>query len=215
MWGLSSEGNHPVNSREMGTKGQPSTIFKRLYWRSLRALGLKKNAWDSQFRAGVWCQHERSPHTAEKVRKLCGGGRLIEFGCGEGNLLDVLPPGSYTEYIGYDISAVAVQKAALRVRQMGLLNCRFEQCDMACWHGVSETSLVLAEECLYYLSSREIETFLRTALACLSQGGHILVVVHSAEKHARTLQVCREADAVVDEIRVGSRTFLTLQRRTV
>ena len=183
---------------------------KRIYWRLLRALGCSQSSWDKQFEAGVWDRGPRSPHTVERVVKLCHGGRLVEFGCGEGTLAPLLPPSCYSEYFGFDISKVAVDRAAEKALAAGMTNCHYEQGDMAKWTGIPGTALILAEECLYYLSPVEVEKFLRRCCECLVPDGHILVIVHSATKHKRTLDVCREVCRVVEEAQVETRAYLTL-----
>lgn len=186
------------------------SILKRIYWRILRASGFKRLSWDRQFVAGVWCRRPRSPHTVRRATELCCGGLLVEFGCGEGTLPLALPRDSFSHYMGYDISGVAIQRANERARMANLANCQFEQCDMAKWTGTSGASLIVAEECLYYLAKAEIETFLQRCCQSLIPGGSILVIVYSAARHGPTLNSCRGVCKVRDESVVDGRTFLTL-----
>ena len=188
----------------------PGSLLQRIYWRILRAFGFEQLAWDKQFEAGVWCRGPRSAYTISRVAELCGGGRLVEFGCGEGSLPHLLPGGCFTEYFGYDISEVAIARARQRASAANLTNCRFARLDMAQWAGVPLVTLVVAEECLYYLTRVEIEVFLRRCCDYLVPDGSILIVVHSATKHASTLEVCRRVCRVIDETIVGSRTYLRL-----
>ena len=167
-----------------------------------------------QYREGIWCTRSRSPHTIARVAELCRGGQLLEFGCGEGNLPYLLPPGSFSEYMGIDISEVAIRKASARAAQAGVNNCHFQQGDMAKWDGSFLASLILVEECLYYLSLRDIERFLSRCCSSLSRDGVILVIVHCARKHSKTLSVCRRVCRVVDERSLGSRAFLTLASKS-
>ena len=188
-------------------------MVRRAYWRTLRFLGFGKLAWDKQFEAGLW-SGARSPNTVRRVTELCAGGKLVEFGCGAGDLPFLLPQGCFSAYVGYDISEVAVQRANQRAAASARSDLRFEQCDMAKWPGSDGASLILAEECLYYLPPAEIESFLLRCARSLAAGGSILVIVHSASKHARTLDICRRMCAVADEATIGSRAFLTLTPRT-
>ncbi len=189
------------------------TIWQRLYWRGLRFLGMERLSWNKQFQAGVWCRYPRNPDTIARITELCRGGKLIEFGCGEGNLPYSLPPGTFSEYLGFDISDVAIQRAIGRARQARMTNCHFEPCNMADWQGSHSASLILIEECLYYLRSPEIEQFLLRCCGSLASNGVILVIVHSATKHARTLNDCRSTCRVVEERMVVGRAYLTLARK--
>jgi len=185
-------------------------LLQRVYWRVLRLAGLGRLSWNAQFKAGVWCREGRSPHTLSMAAKLCGGGRMIEFGCGEGNLPLLLPPGSFSDYTGFDISDVAVQTARKLTREKGLANCRFEAGDMAEWTGADPVRLIVAEECVYYLPPPVLERFLKNCCASLDPKGAILVIVHSATKHAESLAVCRSACRVVEEKQIEERAYLTL-----
>jgi cyclopropane fatty-acyl-phospholipid synthase-like methyltransferase len=187
------------------------SFVKRVYWRLLRFVGLKRKAWDSQFKEGVWCRGPRSPRTVALVAELCRGGKLLEFGCGEGDLPHLLPEGTYSDYLGVDVSAVAIRTAAEKCAQCGKLNCQFQVGDMGRWSGlVSPVSLILLEECLYYLSLYQTEQFLSRCCSSLTRDGAILVIVHSATKHTKTLDVCRRVCHVLDEKAIGTRLFLTL-----
>ncbi len=185
-------------------------MTQRAYWRTLRWLGFRKLAWDNQFKAGIWSSGTRSPHTLRRVAALCAGGTLLEFGCGEGHLPFLLPGGSFARYTGYDISGVAIQRARQQALALQRDDIRFERCDMTEWPGSAAATLVLAEECLYYLSPSAIRRFLQRCMASLAPNGSILVIVHSASKHARTVDLCRQVCHVVDETLIGSRLFLTL-----
>lgn len=186
------------------------SIPQRIYWRILRLFGFNRLSWNSQFDAGVWGKRPSSPNTIKRVIELCEGGKVIEFGCGEGNLPHLLPPGCFSDYVGYDISDLAIHRAQRRASNAGILNCHFEQCDMASWPGSFNVSLIVVEECLYYLSSRDTEKFLSRCKASLAREGSILVIVHSGEKHAGTLHLCRNMCKVREETVIASRTYLTL-----
>lgn len=185
-------------------------IISRVYWRLLRLFGFGKSAWDEQFKRGLWTRGRHSDVFIEKVVALNRGGFVVEFGCAEGALIEGLPKGSYSKYQGYDISEVAIGAAIARANKNGLTNCEFQQCDMSRWSGCSDASLILLEECLYYLSVPQIKVFLEICKSSLLPGGVILVVVHSTEKHAKTLEACRASCRVIEEALINGRMFMTL-----
>lgn len=186
------------------------TLMRRVYLRSIRQLGMKKLSWDKQFETAVSCYGPRSENTIARVQDLCRGGRLLEFGCGEGDLPFALSEGAFSSYAGFDISEVAIGRARQKTTTSGRGNIRFERCDIESWEGNDIASLIVAEECLYYLSTIEVERFLLRCAHCLSSEGSILVIVHSSSKHATTLDVCRRVCRVRDEESVGGRVFVTL-----
>jgi trans-aconitate methyltransferase len=189
-------------------------FMRRIRWRIQRIIGLKSQAWDEQFSSGIWGSRTRTPpEVVERVIRLCNGGRMVEFGCGYGHLCRNLPVGAYSSYTGIDISGFAIEEAKKRAQASCVGNCQFLQGDMATWSGDSDVSLILLEECLNYLKGETLNRFLTRCCHSLSNDGFILVIVHSAIKHRRTLDACRTTCQVVKEELVGPRTFLTLARR--
>ena len=185
-------------------------LLKRIYWRILRGLGFKQAAWDKQFKEGKWCDEPHSHYTVRLAIQLCDGGKLVEFGCGEGILPRMLPSGAFSQYVGIDISKVAIERAESKARKAGVQHCLFAQGDMAGWEGTDSVSLILLEECLYYLTPSEMEQFLTRCCESLTPQGHLLVIVHSARKHKKALALCRQICSVEKEEILGGRTFLTL-----
>src|SRR2546430_3291140 len=187
-----------------------ASIIQRFCWRGLGVVVFYRYSWNKQFDAGLWCRGQRNPHTLSRVADLCSGGKLIEFGCGEGTLPHQLPPGTFSDYCGFDISDVAIRAAREKARNAGLQRCKFERCDMATWEGSDSASLILAEECIYYLTPARIQHFCRVCSASLLPRGAILIIVHSGTKHARSLEACRSVCTVMDENIIDGRVFLTL-----
>jgi 2-polyprenyl-3-methyl-5-hydroxy-6-metoxy-1,4-benzoquinol methylase len=190
-----------------------TNFLKRTYWRLLRLLGFEESSWDMQFNAGIWSRGPQSPHTIDLVQKYAKGGKIVEFGCGEGNLLRSLAEDCYTEFTGYDISKVAIKRAKKFSNKGSARSINFEQCNMAKWGGANSLSLIILEECLYYLPPIEVEHFLTKCVESLSKDGVILVIVHSASKHAVTLDVCRRCCRVIDELQIDKRTYLILGKK--
>jgi SAM-dependent methyltransferase len=207
--------NERLSRPDAGSRRGVGILSERLFrtwWRALRFFGLAKLSWDQQYQAGVWDRGPRSRHTVDLVSTLCAGGRLVEFGCGEGALPHLLPQGCYSEYVGFDISAIAIERARQRACASGRRGLRFQQMDMAEWRAATGISLIVAEECLYYLNAPRTEQFLSECTRSLTPNGHVLVVVHSARRHARTLDICRRCCDVVSERTQGSRVYLLLRR---
>ncbi len=191
-----------------------TTLLHRGYARILRLVGLQTRGWDHQFTVAPGYYGSRSPVTVAAVERLCAGGHLLEFGCGEGDLPHALAAGTFSGYHGYDISHVAIDRACARAAASAIAPlARFDQGDMARWPGGERAHLIVAEECLNYLPSPALERFLARCMAALDAEGAMLVIMHSATKHHRTLETCRGVCDVVDDVRVGERAYLTLRPR--
>lgn len=171
----------------------------KIYWRVLRLARLERRLWNGQYVAGRWERSDRPPRTLELVAQLCAGGRLVELGCGEASVPRQLPAGAFSDYMGVDISDVAISRARAQTAEAGVRGCTFLRADIANWEGTRDATLILAEECLYYLDPSAMRSLLDRCLTSLAPGGSILAVVHDADKHARTLDICRQAGVVLAE----------------
>jgi len=151
---------------------------------------------------------------SDLVEELSSGGEIVELGCGEGALIGGVDPTTYGAYQGFDISAVAVQHAQERALEAGLDGCRFSVGELADWPGASGLSLVVIEECLYYLEPAAQRRLLERCFDSLTPDGRVLVAVHSKIRHAATLGICREVGEVDRELDDGERVILVLARRS-
>jgi len=174
----------------------------------LRRIGADKAVWDKQYGCRKWLNGQRSPVVLGLVSQFCQGGTLVEFGCGDGLLPRLLPHGSFSSYIGIDISDVAIRHA--KERHPARIDCHFIQGRMENWEGDQNVSLILMEECLYYLSRPEQDRLLQKCLSSLGSRGRILVVVHERQKHLSTLQACQETRSLLSEENHGERVYLIL-----
>lgn len=181
-------------------------------WSILRRIGADKAVWEKQYGRGKWLNGQRSPVVLRLVSQLCQGGTLVEFGCGDGLLPRLLPDGSFSNYIGIDISKVAIRCAKQRHPARG--DCHFIQSRMENWEGDRNVSLILMEECLYYLGRQEQERLLPKCLSSLGPRGRILVVVHERQKHLGTLEACYETRSLLTEETHGERVYLILGNKS-
>jgi 2-polyprenyl-3-methyl-5-hydroxy-6-metoxy-1,4-benzoquinol methylase len=82
-----------------------------------------RETWEREYREGSWDYlraDEEMPRyavIATCLRTHCPGGALLDAGCGEGILCDHLWPGSYSQYLGIDFSAAAIERARARPRR--------------------------------------------------------------------------------------------------
>ena len=193
----------------MSSQNAKVSRLNRLKWRLMRAVGMERAAWDQQHRAGMWEFEDKSPHLIEHVTTLAKGGDILEFGCGDGRLVDFLPDGAFATYLGSDISPATV---ALCQSRLGRDNVAFEPADMTTWTAPDRTfDLILLEECIYYLTPPQITRFLAECRQCLAPGGHLLVVIHSETKHRATVDHLEKMLHVSDRRTCDGRLYLTLQ----
>ncbi|HEX6901223.1 MAG TPA: class I SAM-dependent methyltransferase [Thermoanaerobaculia bacterium] len=77
--------------------------------------------WDAQYRAGRWdylASLEQAPRYAVLAawsHRLCSSPSVLDVGCGEGLLLEVLRRGGDLRYYGIDFAPAAVERARHRI----------------------------------------------------------------------------------------------------
>ena len=103
-----------------------------------------------------------------RIAPIVRGQRVLELGCGEGHLTEVLFRGAST-VTGVDISEVAIERAKCR----HLTNAKFESCDFlnASFEGYD---VIAALECVYYLSPDEQRAFFEKVAR--EHGGKTLIL---------------------------------------
>jgi SAM-dependent methyltransferase len=81
---------------------------------------MAKPLWESQYRHGFWNylsdadEVPRYSVLAGYLSYLKPGGSILDVGCGVGVLQERLIAGSYTRYVGLDVSEIAIEKASAR-----------------------------------------------------------------------------------------------------
>ncbi len=175
-----------------------------------KLIGLEKSAWNIEHKQLHWQTNKKSKLMIEKISSLLNGGVLIEFGCGDGTLPGYLSKDSYSRYIGYDISSVAVSMCESANKDPKI---SFQTQDMSDWRGLKEikSDLIVCEECLNYLDEDSLIDFLRYCCESLDKSGAIFASFHSHTKHANTIKTIRQNIGVSDEFMEGERIYMTLK----
>ncbi len=154
--------------------------------------GTSLRAWsqNDQYRQGRWDRlaDGRRPEVIHLAEELAAGGAIVELGCGEGHLARRLDPSTYRQYLGLDISSIAIDNA----RDLGLERCWFEVQDLATWPGTSGADLIIAEESLYYLPAGGRRRLLDRCHRSLTPGGAILVTFSDGATHGPVIEQCQE-----------------------
>jgi 2-polyprenyl-3-methyl-5-hydroxy-6-metoxy-1,4-benzoquinol methylase len=135
------------------------------------------------------------------------GGRILEIGCGEGILQERLDPARYSRYVGVDVSAEAIQRAA------GNEKTTFVCADATVWQPTEEEKtfdLIVFNECLEYFD--DPLAVVRRYEPALAPGGTFLVSMFTGVETARTVRIWRWLEAVYtveDATRVTNKAGLS------
>ena len=122
----------------------------------------------SLFRRLVGRDSARLAYVRDYLR-VRSGERVLDIGCGTGDILRYLPPVSY---VGYDLSPTYIQRARERFGYRGEFHCRAVDDDLA----GSEPSfdLAIAHGVLHHLNDNEAASLFRVAKRVLKPGGRLV-----------------------------------------
>lgn len=169
-------------------------VFRRLERRfSGGDVPLSPEEWDRQYDRDEWGFLEQPDELARyavlaaAVRRLAPGGRVLDVGCGEGMLLEELVVGEYGEYVGIDLSEVAVARG----RKRNVPRARFLVADAESWRPENPEArfdAIVLNECVYYFETPE-ETVGSYLDLLAPQGLLVISMFHSPRTRAirRTL----------------------------
>lgn len=177
--------------------------------------------WDRQYATATWSYLgglEQVPRYAviEGWRhRLKPTGRVLDLGCGEGVLLEQIPPGARVDYTGVDFSQVAINVAVTKIRDASIQ--RFVCADLETFEPPPGAAfdVIVFNEVLYYLADpRAVVRRYRTSLA---PGGLMIVSIFHQNVRTWTAVSALLADqclqaTVVRDVSSGKQWHLGLYR---
>jgi len=146
---------------------------------------IPRETWDRQYREGKWAFLDSTNELAHYlivagyVYCLFRFPTILDVGCGQGRLVEVLEGFSYKSYLGIDFSAEAITQAA-RLEKKGV---RFQVADLNRWHPARRYSVIVFCESLNY-AIHPVGTLLNYASA-LERNGAIILSLYRHSHHTR------------------------------
>jgi 2-polyprenyl-3-methyl-5-hydroxy-6-metoxy-1,4-benzoquinol methylase len=184
-----------------------------------RALGLGdvpvgKERWEKEYRGGAWSflrgetELPRNRALAGWIRDRRPGGAVLDVGCGEGLLRELLAPGGYAHYTGIDLSEQAIAAAGEGAdRRTELV-----VADAESWRPGRAFDAVVFNECLYYF--RDPLAVVAGYREWLAPGGVVAVSMFDTPRTAAIARRLAATHQVLDRCRIthprGSWTLLLL-----
>jgi len=173
---------------------------------------IRYRAFDAAFRRKGWDVSEVSSELVSCVAKYAAGDAVLALGCGTGLLCAHLPNGSYSEFVGVDVSAFAVQRA----RERKLPRARFVQDDLRHFRCDRKFRLLIFEESLNYVCSARDISALNSACCQLVPGGFCIITIADSARYSDLLNAVRKSYGIVEDRRMGksARCLLVLRSHT-
>ena len=150
-----------------------------------RGRPIPRETWDRQYREGTWGNlgsiHQLAHYMVivGYVHHLFESPKILDVGCGQGRLAELLAPSSFKSYLGIDFSAQAIRQARLRAET----HMRFRVADLNEWNPSGQVSVIIFCESLNY-AIHPVSTLLRYARA-LEKTGAIIVSLYRHRNHRR------------------------------
>lgn len=162
--------------------------------------GRTRYQWDREYATGRW-DYFREPGEEARYKALLqfitqylGGDRtILEIGCGEGILQARMAPGSYSRFLGIDISKVAVRRAARLSDQ----TTDYRAANMETYIPRGKYDLIIFNEVLYY--SADPMRLMKRYAAFLRPGGLILASLNETKKSLEIMQTLEQEFGLVDQ----------------
>lgn len=159
--------------------------------------------WDAQYASGRWAYLGALPELARfsvlagYLRHFKPGGAILDVGCGEGFLARRLHAGDYQRYVGVDLSASAIEKAA----QSAPPATSWVAADAQAYAPAQRFDAIVFNEVVYFFADPPA-TVARYARA-LNDGGVLLLSINTAFRGGLAILAdLKKRYATLDETRI-------------
>jgi SAM-dependent methyltransferase len=112
--------------------------------------------------------HARTLHVEKYIRPR-DGDRILDIGCGPGDILEFLPS---VRYLGFDVNQRYIQKATKRFGDRGTFFCKKLSREIG--KELSDFDIILATGILHHLDNDEALKLFELAQATLKPGGRLI-----------------------------------------
>ena len=172
---------------------------------------LPKETWELQYGSGKWTymknldELSRYALIAGYFNSLKPKGSLLDVGCGEGILQELIGPFNYSRYVGIDLSEVAIRQASIKQDDKTIFI--FE--DASVYTPEGKFDAVVFNEILYYFNTPS--EVVRRYLPCLKEGGILITSLYSNSARATSIWRRLKSDYhSLDEVKVtnGSKSWV-------
>lgn len=141
---------------------------------------IKRLLWDREFTSGKWAfiNDTTGDWSYVYLEKYCHNGSILDLGCGPGNTANELAANAYREYLGVDISEVALNKARKRTQQNRRSDKNhFISGDMLTFVPTQRFDVILLRESAYHVAMGQLRDMLSRYAQYLKEDGVFVVTM--------------------------------------
>jgi 2-polyprenyl-3-methyl-5-hydroxy-6-metoxy-1,4-benzoquinol methylase len=139
---------------------------------------LKRAFWNMEYGSGKWNFLDATADDCiyQHLEKHARNGAILDLGCGPGNTANELAEKAYSQYVGVDISDVALTKARKRTQEAGRSHKNSFSCgDLLTFIPPQKFDVILFRESLYHVALDKVKLILDRYAQYLSTGGVFIV----------------------------------------
>jgi SAM-dependent methyltransferase len=181
------------------TKIQNRVRGLRQKWGSAEA---RRHLWNKEFANGRWATIEDTSGDLiyRFIEKYSAGGSLLDLGCGSGNTGCELPIAAYCDYLGVDISDVALRQAQDRAKNLQRdRNNSYARGDIESFIPPKKYDVILFRESIYYVPKPRINATLDRYAKFLTPRGVMMVRVHDQKQGEGIVDLLEKGRQIVEK----------------
>ena len=151
---------------------------------------IKRYLWNIEFSGSRWdcLDLTQGDCVYRYIEKYANNGSILDLGCGSGNTGTELDKTKYRQYMGVDISDMAIEKAQRRSEETGRAEKnRFFQSDILSYAPTQQYDLILLRDSIYYIPRQKIKAMLSRYMKYLKEGGVLIVRMFDGSGKHRTI----------------------------
>jgi len=153
---------------------------------------IKRFFWDREFASGKWnfIDDTAGDSSYPYLEKYCDGGSILDLGCGPGNTANELAASAYCEYVGVDVSQVALEKARQRTERTRRSDKnRFVSGDMLTFVPSRQFDVILLRESVYHVAMGELKKMFDRYSQYLTENGAFIVKLVTDNRYTSKARV--------------------------
>jgi 2-polyprenyl-3-methyl-5-hydroxy-6-metoxy-1,4-benzoquinol methylase len=180
----------------------PGVLTPASYLIRRRPPAIDPATWDGEYATGGWAMLEdlsempRYAVIAGYCRSIGTATRLLDVGCGAGQLAGWVCQVRPLKYVGVDLSEVAIEQARTRVPS----GSRLEVADAATFDPADIFDIIVMNEMLYYMEHPD--RLLRRYADCLAPNGVFIISMLRSTGSVQIWRRCASALTVLGNVRL-------------